>query len=209
MVDWVSDPKFLALHSIALFIAGLPACWSRWQSRLGCGLGELWSQQMATVVVIWVQAERICHLSDFILSRFNRFRTSLNVWIVNKNGKVFINFGFFLHHLLFLFLSFNLRKLDVIHFNRSWRLNLRIKVSNCRRFFKLLVYLLLSILLTLEGRLENLLILMEALVVLDLNLGPVGLLNALQLCNIWLRVLLMTFLLMLLLMVYILMRLVN
>ena len=143
-----------------------------------------------------------------MLSRFNRFWSSLNIWIVNKNGKVFI-FCFFLHHLLFLFLSFNLWKLDVIHFNGSRRLNLSIKVFNCRRFFKLLVYLLLSILLTLEGRLENFLILIEALVVLDLNMGPAGLLNALQLCNIWLRVLLLTFLLMLWLMVSTLMRLVN
>ena len=73
----------------------------------------------------------------------------------------------------------------------------------------MLVYLLLSILLTLEGRLENFLILIEALVVLDLNMGPAGLLNALQLCNIWLRVLLLNFLLMLWLMVSTLMRLVN
>lgn len=73
----------------------------------------------------------------------------------------------------------------------------------------MLVYLLLSILLTLEGRLENFLILIQALVVLDLNMGPAGLLNALQLCNIWLRVLMLTFLLMLWLMVSTLMRLVN
>ena len=56
MVDWLSHSKFLALYAIPLFVARRFACWSRWLSHLRCGLGELWSQKMATAVVIWVLA---------------------------------------------------------------------------------------------------------------------------------------------------------